>query len=82
MKFPAKTKSSQDHIVNALPMVFFYAALRKKLVCYLSWSLVDYWIELDWNALFRVDKNRSKNNNNNNNNKCIIQVLPHINRYM
>ena len=31
VKFAAKTKSSQDHIVNALPMVFFYSAMRKKI---------------------------------------------------
>ena len=29
VKFAAKTESSQDHIVNAIPGVF-YAAMRKK----------------------------------------------------
>ena len=31
MKFAAKTKSNQDHTVNAPPAVFFYAAMRKKI---------------------------------------------------
>ena len=31
VKFAAKTKLSQDHIVNALPVVFFYASMRKKI---------------------------------------------------
>ena len=31
VKFPAKRQSSQDHIVNALPVLFFfYVAMRKK----------------------------------------------------
>lgn len=30
MRYVAKTKLSQDHAVNALPVVFFYAAIRKK----------------------------------------------------
>ena len=29
--FAAKTKSIQDHKVNSLPVVFFYAAMRKKI---------------------------------------------------
>ena len=36
------------------------------------------WIELDWNALFHVDKIVEKNQIN----ECIIQVLAHINRYV
>ena len=31
VKFAAKIKSSQDHTVNALPVVIFYAAMRKKI---------------------------------------------------
>ena len=31
MKFAAKTKSGQDHIVNGVPVGFFYAAMRKKI---------------------------------------------------
>ena len=38
VKFAAKTKSSQDHIVNALTVVFFYVAMRKKLLFYLSFK--------------------------------------------
>ena len=38
VKFAAKTKSIQDHKVNSLPAVFFYAAMRKKLLYYLSFK--------------------------------------------
>ena len=38
-----------------------------------------YWIGLDSNALFRVDKIVEKKNQIN---ECIIQVRAHINRYV
>ena len=36
MKFAAKTKSSQDHIVNGLPVFFFFLCCNEKKIPLLS----------------------------------------------